>query len=263
MNTNNDSTHKVLQFPHDENVSVLLPKNINSMGYFVEYLQRPEKEKKFRKLVSVLVKTNIIDKTKNVIDLGAWIGDNTIPWAKYFKGKIYAIDPSTLNCNFIKQIATLNNKENVEVFNFPISDKIETVYFSGSEHHIQFNTSGGPQNYKTETIDNLFKTNKITNIGFIHLDVEGFEHKVISGALNVIEKYTPPIIWENHLDTDNFLSTIQLLREKNYKTWMINEISGCNPSCRNFISIQKNINCNWVEIEQEVGLGNLIEYSFE
>ena len=60
-----------------------------------------------------LVKNNIINKDKNFIDLGAWIGDNSLPWAKLLKklngnGIIYAIDPSEYNCNFIEKTANLN-----------------------------------------------------------------------------------------------------------------------------------------------------------
>ena len=44
---------------------------------------------------------NVIDKNKNIIDLGAWIGDNSIPWAKNIDGIVYAIDPSKENCKYI------------------------------------------------------------------------------------------------------------------------------------------------------------------
>jgi len=253
-----------LLFPYDNNVEVMLPDEgpLLTTYPYLEYLNRTSSEKKFRKLVSILVQKNIIDKNKNVIDLGAWVGDNTIPWAKYFNGTIYAIDPSPLNCQFIEHLKNINDCKNVEVLNYAISDINEKVYFSGSEHHIQFNVSSGEQFFITETLDNLFIKNSITNIGFIHLDVEGFEDKVIRGANNIIEQYRPPIIWENHYDRDNYQGTIDFLKEKNYKTWMLNEITGCITTCRNFLSLQKDTNYDWNDIESLVNLGNLFEREF-
>ena len=40
----------------------------------------------------------------NIIDLGAWIGDNAIPWAKNINHIVYAIDPSSQNIEFITKM---------------------------------------------------------------------------------------------------------------------------------------------------------------
>jgi tRNA G37 N-methylase Trm5 len=97
-----------------------------------------KKEKIFRKLIIFLINTNIIDKNKNFIDLGAWWGDNTIPWAKNINGIIYAIDPSKENVEYINKNKKLNNLNNIIIINSAISDKDEYIYTSDHITHASF-----------------------------------------------------------------------------------------------------------------------------
>ena len=63
------------------------------------------------------------------------------------------------------------------------------------------------------------------------------EFKVIKGSIDIIHKYKPIIIFEQHIDTDNYMELSSFLLNKGYQIFMINEIlEGCNPDCRNFIA---------------------------
>ena len=93
----------------DEGVSIKRPIR-HSHRYHHLFSKRPYHEIKFRKIVAELIKQHIINIDKNFIDLGAWIGDNSVPWATKIKGIIYAIDPSKANCNYITLLAKINNK---------------------------------------------------------------------------------------------------------------------------------------------------------
>jgi len=84
-------------FTNDNNVEILLPDHIFSDIF----PKRDYSEVYFRRIHTYMINNNIIDTTKNIIDLGAYIGDNTVPWAKNIKGIVYAIDPSSINCSFI------------------------------------------------------------------------------------------------------------------------------------------------------------------
>ena len=148
-------------------------------------------------------KNNILDKTQNIIDLGAWIGDNTIPWALKNDGIIYAIDPSHENINYINELSFLNCVSNVKTIQTCVSNQIETVYTDGDLKHTEFNIDSGNIQLQTTTLDQLLHQNIIKDINFIHLDVEGFELKVLEGSINLINKYNPIICWEGHLTTDN------------------------------------------------------------
>lgn len=228
----------------NEQIYINIPNNIiNRHRYYKNFHNRDDCEKYFRLLIKYLYDNNFIDINKNIIDLGAWIGDNSILWAIKINGIVYAIDPSKDNIMFIEELKTLNNISNIKTIQKCISDKIEYVFTNGDIKHCEFNIINGRTKLKTTTLDVLFNNNIIDNIGFIHLDVEGFEYKVLNGSLEIIKKFTPFIVWENHLDTDNYNKIIELLNQFEYNSYIINEyFPHCRKTCRNFISIPKNMN---------------------
>lgn len=223
-------------FPNDDNVIVDIIHNET-------YRLRPYHEMDFRRINTYLMKSGLID--NNIIDLGAWIGDNTLPWAKMInlqdkQGIVYAIDPSENNCNFIQKLKDLNKCDNVHIIRSAISEKKEVLSTNDSMNHCSFNNSGYGKNKVTSTsLDNLHEENIITNIGYIHLDVEGFEYNVIMGAKNIIDTYRPVFTYEIHLLSDIHNEDIKDFFIKNkYKVYLINEIlPGCNTDCRNVLSI--------------------------
>jgi len=229
--------NKEIIFINDNNVKIILNEHSNTK----EFINRPNKEQKFRLIIIYLINNNIIK--NNIIDLGAWIGDNSIPWSKNIKDIIYAIDPSIDNCNYIKELCNINNINNINVLNFAISDKNEQLFTDDSLFHSTFNTSGNGKNVvNAVTLDYLYENKYINNIGFIHLDVEGMENKVINGSYNIINIFNPIIAFEQHLNTDNYIELINILKNKNYKVFLINEIlEGNREDCRNFIAFHNNI----------------------
>ena len=86
---------------------------------------RDNHEVLFRRINTFLIQNDIIK--NNIIDLGAWIGDNSIPWAKNIDGIVYAIDPSTDNCDFINKICELNQIKNVKTIQHGISNCCELL----------------------------------------------------------------------------------------------------------------------------------------
>lgn len=205
------------------------------------YEGRVHKESLLRQVHTYLIKNNIIDKTKNVIDLGAWIGDNVIPWAKMFSGTIYAIDPSEVNCEYIKRLAAINNCGNVQIIQSAISNVEKILYTSDSAEHCKFTTTDVDTKFsiKCTTLDILKSNNTITNIGFMHLDVEDMEYDVLCGAKTIIEEYRPIITYEVHTCRYNVFPQIKsMLHNYDYTQYMINEINyGCYPDCTNILSI--------------------------
>lgn len=226
----------------NENVSFNIPSDNDTRHRYYKMIElRDECEKNFRLLIQYLYNNNIIDKKKNIIDLGSWIGDNTIPWALYIEGNVYAIDPSTDNIDYIETLKYLNNISNIITINKCISNSDDFVYTNDDIKHATFNVINGSIKIKTTTLDNLHKNNVIDNIGFIHLDVEGFEEKVLNGSKNILKIYKPIIVWENHLDTDNPKKIINFLNSLEYTSFVINEyFPHCRNSCRNFISFPFN-----------------------
>jgi hypothetical protein len=98
-----NNTHKIKEqftesaiFTNDNNVSVLLTDHPSS----AIFKTRDGNEVFFRKITTFLINNGTIK--DNIIDLGAWIGDNSIPWAMNIDATVYAIDPSSDNYYKVK-----------------------------------------------------------------------------------------------------------------------------------------------------------------
>lgn len=222
-------------FTNDDSVEILLLDH----NFSNTFKKRDNHEVLFRRINTFLIKKDIIK--NNIIDLGAWIGDNSIPWAKNINGIVYAIDPSSDNCNFISKTCELNNITNVKVIQTAISNINELLSTNDDINHCSFIYGNVGTNGRTKqnavSLDHLYETNVIENIGYIHLDVEGMEYKVIEGSDKVIDKCRPIISFEQHLQIDDYNVISSYLKKRNYKVFLIDEIlPGCRNDCRNSIA---------------------------
>jgi FkbM family methyltransferase len=234
-------------FSNDNNVVIsLLNHPLSSV-----FASRENHEALFRRIHTFLINRGYIQ--GNIIDLGAWIGDNTVPWAKNIDSKnidsknidvknidtkniVYAIDPSPNNCDFIRQTCELNGITNVEVIQTAISDKNEVLTTSDDLYHCSF-LSEGSNKVAAVTLDHLFLNKQVKDVGYIHLDVEGLEYRVILGANKLIDTMRPIIAFEQHLETDNVMELVDHMIYNKYVVFMIDEIlPGCRTDCRNFLS---------------------------
>lgn len=242
-------------FTNDNNTNVLLIEHPLSQIF----AGRDGHEVLFRRMHTYLINQGIIK--NNIIDLGAWIGDNTIPWAKSIGTKsigaksieaksigtnsttIYAIDPSPENCDFIRQMCNHNQIDNVKVFQTAVSNICETLSTNDDMYHCTFSSDEtGRNKAEAVSLDHLFLLRDIENIGYIHLDVEGMEYKVLLGSRRIIETYKPIITFEQHLEIDNYNLILDYLTELNYVVFLIDEVlPGCRADCRNSIAFPREI----------------------
>lgn len=232
-------------FSNDNNVEIKLPQDSH---YSNTFKTRNNHEALFRRINTSLIQNKIIDPSKNIIDLGAWIGDNSVPWAMNIAesgGVVYAIDPSRENCDFISTVGNLNNIKNLCILTGAIGDGItKELCTSDDLFHCSFMSGAnyatdGLHKFESCSLDEMFHSGSIRNIGYIHLDVEGMEHLVLNGASNLIDTYLPVITFEQHVNTDDYMSICRQLSSKGYVTYLIEEVlPGCRPDCRNFLSLQ-------------------------
>jgi FkbM family methyltransferase len=229
-------------FSNDDNVKINV---IADHPFTTTFVNRNHHEVIFRQINTYLIKNKLIK--NNIIDLGAWIGDNSIPWAKNIDGNVYAIDPSPENCSFIEKTAELNRLNNIKVIQTAISDKNEILTTNENLQHCSFvyGNPGIDGIYKVEsvTLDFLYERGEIDNIGYIHLDVEGMENRIILGASTIINKFQPIITFEQHLEIDDYKLLSSYLTDMNYQVFMIDEtLPGCRSDCRNFIAFPNFMN---------------------
>jgi len=244
-------------FTNDNNVEIQLLDH----QFSDTFRNRTDHEGIFRQINTYLINNNIINRDKNIIDLGAWIGDNSIPWAKNINGTVYAIDPSKDNCDYINAMKILNNINNILIIRAAISDseKIISTDCDNLQHCSFINNDSLSNKIQSFSLDTLYKQAIIRDVGYIHLDVEGMENLVIEGSKQLIDDLKPIITFEQHLDTDNYSEICNKLHS-NYTVFLINELLlGCREDCRNFIAFPNTIfNSDIIEsIEEHIGCKNL------
>lgn len=220
-------------FTNDAFIEILLLNH----SFSEEFKYRDNHEVLFRRINTFLIKTGVIK--NNIIDLGAWIGDNSIPWAKNINGIVYAIDPSPDNCEFINKTCELNNITNVKTIRSAISNVNELLSTNDNINHCSFSNNKLTGNTKVNAVslDYLYDIKMIDNIGYIHLDVEGMEYKILEGSSKIIDECRPIISFEQHMEIDDYSVISSYLKEKKYVILLIDEVlPGCRPDCRNSLA---------------------------
>jgi len=201
------------------------------------------REKKKRLIISDLINKNLIDRNQNIIDAGAFLGDTSVPLSLNIEGYVYAIDPGIINMEIIQEIIDLNNIKNVKLLGYCLSDTYKKLYYNKKIFDINFASFSDNINLECSvdsySLDILYDKNMIDNISLLHIDVEGQEHNVLKGSINLIKKYNPIIIFEGHIksDTSNVIYCCNFLKKYNYHIFMIDEDAGNPGDCRNFLCI--------------------------
>lgn len=187
-----------VRFPEEEPSQIRLPRTGNFWRSVNLFDQR---EILHRAIIAHALRNAIIDPSKSILDAGAQNGDCALVWAKMIKGSVFAIDPSSRNLEFIREVAGLNSIDNLETLNFAIGDQEGYLYPLYDIDHTPFSTTPSTafsEKYKVPatTLDLLYERGKLRSIGFIHLDVEGMELDALRGARKIIEECAPVITFK-------------------------------------------------------------------
>lgn len=146
-----------------------------------------------------------------VADVGANIGYYTIQLSKIVgsNGQVYAFEPFSPFRERLIDHLHWNNCHNVILSGFGLSDKIVTnrqIYFAGNKSgsatlvSLDDPSFSEAANVNLNTLDNYVDEIGITKLDFIKVDIDGYEFKFISGALDSLERFRPIILMEfSHL----------------------------------------------------------------
>jgi FkbM family methyltransferase len=228
--------------PHVHYSDLLSAKGRTRIRQCLKYVDRPHVETLLRRMVFGLIRSGHLDARRSIIDIGSWIGDNTVVWAKLLAGEgvVYAIDPSQANLEFGKAVAALSGVDNVKWVQAVCAERpgLE-VSLCGDLEHAQFSDplGRGEQRFVTKTLDDVVPRALHDTIALLHVDVEGFEKKVLLGAGAIIASSRPVIIFEQHISKEDTHAIVEFLRDMGYSVFMLNEvIPGCDLDCRNFMA---------------------------
>ena len=141
----------------------------------------------------------LINRNLNSLDVGAYKGVYTYFISKYSR-MVYAFEPNPKSYKILKRTVD----KNVKVLPYALSDKSSYNFLKipkgkkgysnqgGSIRNVKLDKNYGKLKIKTKKIDDL----KLKNIGFIKIDAEGVELKVLKGAKKLIKKYKPNLLIE-------------------------------------------------------------------
>lgn len=235
-------------FPHEGGMVINLP-HVSFFDIFwgfgvctkrnIDYLSRPLCESLLRRIVFELYESGYINNNLSIVDVGCWIGDNSIVWAKYLSGaNLYAIDPSQENLDYVQILARSNSINNIcSVRGVCAASRGRRLGYYGSLDHTSFHNLSSDRYEESTTIDYIVGKAGAT-IGLLHVDVEGLELEVLKGSRAVISRDLPVIIFEQHISTERVGDIVEYLARFDYKIFMINEVlPGCALDCRNFLAL--------------------------
>lgn len=183
-----------------------------------------------------------------VFDIGANVGSHSLPIASYVgeEGKVYAFEPVPWAVNKLKRNLELNNFHNVILETIALSDENEQEVEMDFRASFKIGSkSGVGQDGKIddgwwsecehvkvcmETLDSYVLNHHINRVDLIKLDVDGFEGKVIRGALDTFKRFQPILIMEvapawTEMRGDNMKDILFSLEQIGYKFYAENDFS--------------------------------------
>ncbi|WGF92733.1 FkbM family methyltransferase [Aequorivita marisscotiae] len=123
------------------------------------------------------------------IDVGANLGHYTLLASGVCNANVFAIEPIKSALKKLINNVEINDLSNkVKIFNCGISDKNEVLNFTTNRttmNSVSLTEDENTIKIDVKTLDELLKNENPT---FIKIDVEGYEYKVLKGALNTLNK---------------------------------------------------------------------------
>ena len=160
------------------------------------------KEKQRERLYSLVNEGDV------VLDVGTNIGEMLLHFARMVgeRGFVFGFEPDKTNFMNAQKNISLNDFENIHVFNKGVSDKKETQkLYRVDEHNLGMNrilNDAEAVKYadfstiETDTLDRIIFENKIEKVEVIKIDIEGYEMHALRGARDVLEKFRPRLFIE-------------------------------------------------------------------
>ena len=139
---------------------------------------------------------------KDIVDVGAFIGDSSILFEQYTDKKVRAFEP--VESNYVDMLKTieLNNSNKIVPYKFGLGSFEQEVFINKFESTgVASTLRSDMNNYKSsvkekisiKTLDDIVKEENL-EIGLIKVDVEGAEQDFLKGALETIKKQKPALL---------------------------------------------------------------------
>ncbi len=133
---------------------------------------------------------------KDFIDVGGFVGDSAIIFEREFCDKnIYTFEATSKNFNLMQETLRLNDSKRIIPVNLGLGAEKSTMKINlcGSGSSMAYDFNGGVENAELITLDE-FVAERGIEVGFIKVDIEGFEMEFLKGAKNTICTQKPAML---------------------------------------------------------------------
>ena len=193
---NPEKPKSMLQLPIPGSISVCVPDNLSLMTPYVLLEQQDWFEDEIHFV------RRLVEAGTAAIDIGANYGVYTLTIAKAVgpQGRVWAFEPASTTADYLAQSLLANGFSQVELIRAALSDHEGEARLSNNTN-AELNTLNGPADGAGETVpltmlDSLLEKFAGYEVGFIKLDAEGEEPKVISGGKRFLTEQSPLVMFE-------------------------------------------------------------------
>lgn len=148
----------------------------------------------------------VLGKSSNCIDVGAYRGEILSEMLKFAtQGDVFAVEPVPENCAYLTK-----KYPRAHIFNMAVAEQpgeLTFYYVTGrparsglkKQEYPDPNEKVNELTVRVDTLDNIIPND--VAIDLIKIDVEGAEHLVLKGAIDIIKRSQPVIIFEHDINT--------------------------------------------------------------
>ena len=148
----------------------------------------------------------VVDRQRDAVDVGAYIGSYTVALAKLAR-TVYAFEPDAELANMLRRATPANvcvshnavaDREGTSEFYVPLSKgryEVTVASLVASPRRDSFDV----RTVKTTTLDTALAN---SDVGFIKIDVEGGEEAVLAGGRQLIARCHPVVLVEANFPTE-------------------------------------------------------------
>lgn len=174
------------------------------------------------------------------LDIGANIGYFSMLSASIVgqTGQVLAFEPNPNNCNLLRQSATANGFNNIQLHQNAVAEKEMTILFTagGADSNGRLINPDEPiaqdkglPSVQAVALDKVLAN--VDKIDLVKMDIEGAEGRALMGMISLIERHLPPIVFE--FNPDLIRTTSQMEAEvmlamlaPHYEFWVIQRAGG-------------------------------------
>lgn len=164
-----------------------------------------------------------LEKIKNldIIDVGGFIGDSALVMQDYTDKNIYSFEATTLNYNLMLQTIALNHATRIIPIKQALGSKKETIKIglcgsasSMKEENHKIFVAKESEEVEIITLDSYVKEHNL-KVGFIKVDIEGFEMEFLKGAKETICSQKPAMLISIYHQASDFFDIKPMLESWN------------------------------------------------